>query len=154
MKQYKLGCDLVEVERFQRVVDRYGDLFLDRVFTPEERAYCEQRKAAFRVQSYAARWAAKEAIAKALGTGIGGKKGPDWREIAVRANEAGEPTVFFSGKAIELVKAIKLEDVTLSMSHERKMALATCLLVCKASDDEGEGAERQADGGEKESQLP
>src|SRR5260370_42164438 len=89
-----LGTDLMEIERVQQSIDRFGERFLHRVFTEGEIAYC-QRKKKHSAESFAARFAAKEAAAKALGTGI--SRGVGWREIEVRRGPGGRPKVGFSG---------------------------------------------------------
>src|ERR1017187_9416480 len=91
------GIDLVEIDRIHRSIERYGPRFLNRVFTPAEQAYClRKRKSA---ESFAARFAAKEAGAKALGTGI--SFGVSWLEIEVVREPSGRPTLQFHGRAAE-----------------------------------------------------
>ena len=93
-----LGTDLIEIERVQQSIGRFGERFLQRIFTPGEIAYC-LRKKKHSAESFAARFAAKEAGAKALGTGI--SRGVSWKEIEVK-REAGErPTLHLSGRAAE-----------------------------------------------------
>src|SRR5499425_1519487 len=93
-----IGVDLVEVERVQHSLDRFGERFMKRVFTEGEIAYCQSMK--FPARHFAARFAAKEAVSKAFGTGIG--KAMGWRDIDVHKKESGEPFLVFSGPAKEL----------------------------------------------------
>jgi holo-[acyl-carrier protein] synthase len=119
-----LGTDLIEIERVQASMDRFGERFLDRVFTEGEIAYCMRKKQS--AESFAARFAAKEAGAKALGTGI--SRGVSWKEIEVRREIGQRPTLHFSGRAQELADAIGVRRVQLSLSHSRKLAMATALI--------------------------
>ncbi len=119
------GTDLTEIGRIQQAVNRYGDRFLQRVYTPAEVAYCrrKQRNAA---ESLAARFAAKEAGAKALGTGIA--KGVSWRELEVTHLPGGRPTLILHGRAAERAAAMGVSAIHLSLSHSRDMAIATVIL--------------------------
>src|SRR5579863_1202372 len=92
------GIDLVEIERIQQAKDRYGSRFLDRVYTPAEQAYCLRKRNA--AESLAARFAAKEAGAKALGTGI--SFGVSWLELEVVRERSGRPTLRFHGRARQI----------------------------------------------------
>ncbi len=107
------GIDLVEIERIQHSMDRYGKRFLDRVYTAAEQAYClRKRKAA---ESFAARFAAKEAGAKALGTGI--SHGVNWLEIEVVREPGGRPTLRFHGRAAEIAARLGARRAALSITH-------------------------------------
>jgi holo-[acyl-carrier protein] synthase len=119
-----LGTDLIEIERVQASMDRFGERFLDRVFTEGEIAYCMRKKQS--AESFAARFAAKEAGAKALGTGI--NRGVSWKEIEVRREIGQRPTLHFSGRAGELADAMGVRRVQLSLSHSRKLAMAMALI--------------------------
>jgi holo-[acyl-carrier protein] synthase len=116
-----LGTDLIEIARVQASLDRYGERFLGRVFTPGEIAYC-QRKKHTAAESFAARFAAKEAGAKALGTGI--SRGVSWKEFEVRRETSGRPTLHLSGRAAELAEAMGIRRLQLSLTHSRELALA------------------------------
>jgi holo-[acyl-carrier protein] synthase len=116
-----LGTDLMETRRVQESIDRYGDRFLERIFTAEEIAYC-MRKRKNAAESFAARFAAKEAGAKALGTGI--SRGVSWKEFEVRREASGRPTLHLSGRAAELAEAMGVRRVQLSLTHSRELALA------------------------------
>jgi holo-[acyl-carrier protein] synthase len=119
-----LGTDLIEIERVQASMDRFGERFLDRVFTEGEIAYCMRKKQS--AESFAARFAAKEAGAKALGIGI--SRGVSWKEIEVRREIGQRPTLHFSGRAAELAEAMGVQRVQLSLSHSRKLAMAVALI--------------------------
>lgn len=119
-----LGLDLVEVDRLGAAIERHGERFLRRVFTEGERDYCEAKSepAVF----YAARFAAKEAVAKAFGTGIGAAIG--WLDIEVVRNAAGAPAVRLAGKGAELAALRGVDRILLSMTHTRGMAAASVVL--------------------------
>jgi holo-[acyl-carrier protein] synthase len=97
-----LGSDMVDVRRIARSIDRYGDRFLGRIFTPAERAKAENR--ARKVETYAKRFAAKEACAKALGTGF--RSGVFWRDMGVVNLASGRPTMKLTGGALKRLQAI------------------------------------------------
>ena len=111
-----LGSDIIDIRRIEKTIARYGDRFLARVFTDTERLKSERRAA--RVASYAKRFAAKEACAKALGTGL--RKGVYWRDMGVINLRSGRPTMLLTGGAAEQLKRITPAglqarvDVTLS----------------------------------------
>ena len=115
------GIDVVEIERVARSIERYGSRFLERVYTAAEIAYC-QRKRRNAAESFAARFAAKEAGAKALGTGI--SRGVSWLEIEVRRQQGERPTLHWSGRAAERAKAMGVVRTELSLTHSREMAMA------------------------------
>ena len=118
------GIDLVEIGRIQHSMDRYGSRFLDRVYTAAEQAYClRKRKAA---ESFAARFAAKEAGAKALGTGI--SFGVNWLEIEVVRAPGGRPTLRFHGRAAQIAAAIGVARSALSITHTANLAMASVVL--------------------------
>jgi holo-[acyl-carrier protein] synthase len=119
-----LGTDLIEIERIQVSVDRFGERFLERVFTAGEIAYCMRKRQS--AESFAARFAAKEAGAKALGTGI--SRGVSWKEIEVRREMGQRPTLHFSGRAGELAKAMGVRRVQLTLSHSRTVAIAVAVV--------------------------
>jgi holo-[acyl-carrier protein] synthase len=97
-----LGSDLVDVRRIARSIERYGERFLNRIYTPIERAKAEKR--ANRVETYAKRFAAKEACSKALGTGF--RSGVFWRDLGVVNLPSGRPTMKLTGGALKRLKAI------------------------------------------------
>ncbi len=111
-----VGVDIIEVARIGAVLERHGRRFLDRVFTPAEQAHCGGR-----VACLAARWAAKEAVSKALGCGIGDVA---WREIEVLADERRMPVIRLSGAAARLASERHIRGWAVSLSHTRKYAVA------------------------------
>ena len=118
------GIDLAEIERIQHSMDRYGQRFLDRVYTATEQAYClSKRKSA---ESLAARFAAKEAGAKALGTGI--SHGVNWLEIEVAREAGGRPTLQFHGRAAEFAVRLGVSHAALSITHTAALAMAGVVL--------------------------
>jgi holo-[acyl-carrier protein] synthase len=118
------GIDLVEIERIQASINRYGQRFLKRVYTAAEQAYClRKRKAA---ESFAARFAAKEAGAKALGTGI--SFGVNWLEIEVVRELSGRPTLKFHGRAAEIAQRLGVARAALSITHTGSLAMASVVL--------------------------
>jgi holo-[acyl-carrier protein] synthase len=118
------GIDIVEIERIGSAIDRYGERFLERVFTADEIEYCKRKKNC--AESFAARFAAKEAGAKALGTGI--QRGVIWTEIEVRREHGHRPTLHFSGRAREIADRMGVKRVSLSLSHSRSTAIALVML--------------------------
>ncbi len=120
-----LGTDLIEIQRVQASIDRYGDHFLERIFTAGEIAYC-RRKRRNAAESFAARFAAKEAGAKALGTGI--SQGVSWREIEVRREMGQRPELELSGRAAERALILGVRRISLSLTHSRDVAMAVVVL--------------------------
>jgi holo-[acyl-carrier protein] synthase len=118
------GTDIIEIERIRQSIERYGSRFIERIFTPGEIAYCERKKNA--AESYAGRFAAKEAAAKALGTGIA--RGVTWREIEVVRKPGERPTIHLSGRAAVRAAMMGAVAASLSITHSRELALATVLL--------------------------
>ncbi|MBP9903197.1 MAG: holo-ACP synthase [Verrucomicrobiota bacterium] len=119
-----LGIDIIEVARVQSSVARFGDRFLNRLLLPAELAYCQQHKDA--APFVAVRFAAKEAIAKAFGTGIGAHLG--WHDMEVRRKESGEPFVVLHGKGQALFAARGARQLHLSLSHTQNYATAVVVL--------------------------
>ena len=116
-----VGIDIIEVHRIKRAIDRWGDGFLHRVFTPWEINYCLGKQ--FPEQSFAARFAVKEAVLKAIGTGL--SEGIKWISVEVVNTEMGKPTVRL-GERIE--KLIGDKKIIISMSHTREHAIASAIL--------------------------
>jgi holo-[acyl-carrier protein] synthase len=119
MSRHEIGIDLVDIDRIVAVLGRFPDRFRHRVLTERERRYVGRR-----VERIAGRWAAKEAISKVLGLGV---RGVGWREIEILPNPAGAPQVFLHGRAARRATSMALEDVTVSISHERRMAVAVAV---------------------------
>ncbi len=118
-----VGVDIVEIARIQKVL---GDnsRFAERVFSPQEIEYCETK--ARKAQHYAARFAAKEAFFKALGTGW--RDGMGWHEIIVENDELGKPKIRLAGRTLEIFEARGLQFIHLSISHEKIHAVAMVVL--------------------------
>ena len=123
-----IGTDLVDVERIEKVIERHGERFIARIFTPAERARAERRTNP--AATYAKRFAAKEACAKALGTGL--RNGVFWRDIGVVNLPSGRPTLKLSGGALARLKAITPEGfearIDLTITDEGPMAEAFVLI--------------------------
>ena len=115
-----LGTDLIEIERIERSVARFGERFLERVFTPGEIAYCHAKRGS--AESFAARFAAKEAGAKALGTGI--SRGVSWKEFEVKRKPGQRPELHLSGRAAEIAGELGVKRMSLSLTHSREMSMA------------------------------
>ena len=118
------GIDIAEVPRVAEAIERYGQRFLQRIFTEGEIRYCESK--ANRVERYAARFAAKEAGMKALGTGW--NHGVRWRDIEVRRQPGGRPTLEFHGKAGEFASNMGITNIALSLTHTAEEAMAQVIL--------------------------
>jgi holo-[acyl-carrier protein] synthase len=119
-----LGTDLMEIDRIEESIRRFGDRFLHRIFTAGEIAYCLRKKGA--AESFAARFAAKEAGAKALGTGI--SRGISWTEIEVKRSPGERPTLHWSGRAAERARAMGVVRTELSLTHSRTVAMAVVVI--------------------------
>jgi holo-[acyl-carrier protein] synthase len=119
-----IGVDLVECARIQRSLDRFGEKFLHRVFTHGEIEYSMSMK--FPARHLAARFAAKEAVSKAFGTGIGKSMG--WRDIDVHKKPSGEPFLVFGGGADKLAKERGVTNALITLSHSEQHAVATIVL--------------------------
>jgi holo-[acyl-carrier protein] synthase len=118
------GIDIAEVPRIREVIARHGDRFLKRVFTEGEIRYCESK--ANRVERYAARFAAKEAGMKAIGTGW--NHGVRWRDIEVTRKPGGRPTLLLHGKAAEFAARLGATNIALSLTHTAEHAMAQVIL--------------------------
>jgi holo-[acyl-carrier protein] synthase len=118
------GIDIVEVRRVAAAIERHGDRFVQRIFTDAEIRYCESKMN--RMERFAARFAAKEAGLKAIGTGW--RCGVAWRELEVRRESSGRPTIVFSGKAGEFAAGLGMQRAFLSMSHTVEYAIAHVIL--------------------------
>src|SRR5436190_19055221 len=119
-----IGVDLVECDRIQRSLDRFGEKFLRRVFTVGEIEYSMSMK--YPARHLAARFAGKEAVSKAFGTGIG--KAMGWRNIDIRKKKSGEPLLIFSGAAQELATKRGVTSAIIRLSHTYRHAMACVVL--------------------------
>jgi len=118
------GVDIAEVPRIRESIERFGDRFLRRIFTEGEIRYCERK--ATRFESYAARFAAKEAGMKALGTGW--SRGVRWRDIEVVRPKGQRPTIQFHGEAAAIAARLGTKNIALSLTHTSEQALAHVIL--------------------------
>ena len=118
------GIDIAEVARIRRSIERFGDRFVERVYTPGEINYCDSK--ANRAERYAARFAAKEAAMKALGTGW--NHGVRWRDCEVMRLPGGRPTITFHGKAAAVAARLGVKNAALSLSHTAEQASAQVIL--------------------------
>jgi holo-[acyl-carrier protein] synthase len=118
------GIDIAEVPRIEASIVRFGDRFLRRIFTEAEIRYCDSK--ANRVERFAARFAAKEAAMKALGTGW--SHGVTWRDVEVCRQPGGRPTIAFHGKAGEFAAKLGAVHTALSLSHTKDYAIAQVIL--------------------------
>lgn len=121
------GIDVVDVERIRRAVERWGDRFVRRVFSPAEAALCRGR-----AESLAGRWAAKEAAAKLLGVGlrgIGGAGGIAFHDIETLADARGRPIVILHGAAQARARELRIDGISLSLSHDRGLAIAIAIAL-------------------------
>jgi len=111
-----IGIDIIEIARIQRAVNRWGESFLHRVYTEPELRLCRKKPS-----SLAARFAGKEAVMKALGTGT---KGISWKEIEILAEPSGKPVVYLRGKAQGKADDLSLDKLAISLSHSKEYAIA------------------------------
>lgn len=117
--QHYIGTDIIEIERIREVIERWGERFLNRVYTEKERSVYGHRS-----HSLAASFAGKEAVMKLLGTG---NRGVAWREIEILYRSSGKPYVRLSGRAKVEAKKLEIKEIDLSMSHSRDNATATAI---------------------------
>ena len=115
-----LGVDLAEVPRIKAAIERHGEPFLRRIFTPNEVKYCERFKNKF--ERYAGRFAAKEATMKALGTGW--RRGIRWVDLEVVREQSGRPTIALAGEAAKIAAQLGVKRISLSITHTEAQALA------------------------------
>ena len=120
----RIGCDIIEISRIQHFVEQHSDQLIGRVFTQHEWDYCQQKANPY--PSLAARFAAKEAVAKAFGVGIG--EHLDWTSIEIINNSAREPEVTLDLKGQQLLKNFSAKTVRISLSHSRDNALAVAII--------------------------
>jgi holo-[acyl-carrier protein] synthase len=115
-----IGTDIIECVRIAQMIEKHGEVFLQRVFTQKEILYCSSRKAA--TQHYAGRWAAKEAVLKVLGTGWA--KGIQWTDVEVVNEVSGAPVIKITGKAAEIARERGIREIMITISHCRAFATA------------------------------
>jgi holo-[acyl-carrier protein] synthase len=134
-----IGIDIIELERIKKALGRRQ--FAQRVFTDGEQVYCESRGAQ-RYASYAARFAGKEAVLKALGTGL--SKG-EWREVEILPDQLGRPVVKLSGYFKELARQKGVVDVHISLTHSREYAAAQVIIWGGGTDESRQGSRDEGD---------
>lgn len=117
MQDISVGVDIIEISRIAATVERFGDRFLKRIYTDGEIAYCRGR-----APQLAARFAAKEAVMKALGTGT---RGVGWQEVEVTRERTGEPGIQLHGRAAARAEKLGIDRLALSISHSREYAIAS-----------------------------
>lgn len=122
-----IGIDIIEVKRVEGLLEKWGDGFLNRVFLPEEIAYCGKKK--YPAQHYAARIAVKEAVLKAFGEGWTDKIG--WKDILVQRSHKGQPRINLLGKGRKLKEELGIGKVLVSLSHTEVYSVAQALLISK-----------------------
>ena len=118
------GIDIVNISRIERLMTRWGNLFLTRVFTQHEIDWCQQR--ARPPECFATRFAAKEAFLKAIGRGL--QNGIQWTDIEVENDPLGKPSLSFHRKTREILKTLRIQKALLTLSHDRPYAVAHVLL--------------------------
>jgi|LSQX01.2.fsa_nt_gb holo-[acyl-carrier protein] synthase len=120
-----IGIDLVDIERIKQIIIKWEEHFLNKVYTPNEIKYCEERTYN-RFQTYAGFFAAKEACVKALGTGI--QEGIKWKDIEIRNDNRGEPFICLSGLAQASASNKEISNIRVSISHSKKLATAQVIM--------------------------
>lgn len=128
MNIFGIGIDVVEIDRIEESIEKFGDKFLDRIFTPSERAYCDSQKRPH--VNYAARFAVKEAVAKSFGTGIG--KHLSFLDMEILREPSGEPKVVFFGEGEKFAKENKIVSVKISLTHAKLYAAANAIAMSAA----------------------
>ncbi len=124
-----IGTDIIECPRIGKMIENHGELFLRRVYTDREIRYCQAKKHA--IEHFAGRWAAKEAILKAIGTGH--SRGIAWTDVEVRNGHDGRPQVMVCGAARETAKQRGIGDILISISHCRTYATAYAIALGRAA---------------------
>lgn len=122
---FGIGIDIIEVSRIERQISKEKSSFVSKIFTEQEIEYCE-RKIKNKAQNYAARFAAKEAFFKAMGTGW--RDGLSWKEIEIENNELGKPDLVLSGKSKQLAEENQISKIHVSLSHIKETAVAVVIL--------------------------
>jgi holo-[acyl-carrier protein] synthase len=127
-----IGTDITECLRIAQMIERHGELFIERVYTANEIQYCSNRKQA--TQHYAGRWAAKEAVLKAIGTGW--RRGISWRDVEVRNLHGGRPIIVMHGGVRDVAEEMGVGQMLISISHCRSHATAYAIAVDEAASDD------------------
>lgn len=124
---YGIGIDLVKVKRIEEALERWGERFQNKVFTPGEVRYCSQKKSPS--PNFAARFAAKEAFVKALGIGI--RRGMHWKDVEVQRGSLGKPVLKINGRAVEICQKERIDGLFLSLTHDGEYSGAVVVLEKK-----------------------
>lgn len=135
-----IGTDLCDCDRIAAMIERHGDTFLQKVFTPDEIAYCARHRAA--AEHFAGRWAAKEAVLKAFGTGWA--KGIQWTDLEVCLEDGGRPRLALHGAARDHATRLGIGEVLISISHTAAMANAFAVAVGPGPDAAAQGPDAHA----------
>ena len=122
-----IGTDIVECLRIAQMIEHHGEQFINRVYSEHEIGYCSSRKAA--TQHFAGRWAAKEAVMKAMGTGW--RRGVDWRDIEIRNSANGQPVIAMRAGIRDLIEELGIGEVMISISHCRSHATAYAIALAR-----------------------
>ena len=133
MSIFGIGTDIVECLRIAQMIERHGELFITRVYTPHEIEYCQSRRLG--TQHFAGRWAAKEAVLKALGTGW--RRGISWRDVEIRNLRSGSPSVALYGGARDFMEQNGISQIMISISHCRSHATAYAIALTEEKSARG-----------------
>jgi holo-[acyl-carrier protein] synthase len=125
-----MGVDMAETSRIQEAVERHGERFLRRVFTPKEIEYCQRHRN--RYERFAARFAAKEAAMKALGTGW--RRGISWQDFEITNQPSGKPCLQLSGRALEFYRSLGGDRIVVSLTHTGSYAVAHVMIESDSVD--------------------
>jgi holo-[acyl-carrier protein] synthase len=132
MNIFGIGTDITECLRIAQMIERHGELFITRVYTPREIEYCQSRKQA--TQHFAGRWAAKEAVLKAVGTGW--RRGISWRDVEIQNQPTGRPVVALYGGLRDLAEDLGINEVLISISHCRSHATAYAIALERTEEED------------------
>lgn len=119
-----IGIDLVEVDRLKKSVEKFGDRFLNRLFTDNEIKYCQAKSNSY--QHFAVRFAAKEALLKAIGTGL--RAGMTWHQIEIINDTQGKPSIMTRGECLKILQKLAIKNPLLSLSHTKHHGVAVVIL--------------------------
>jgi holo-[acyl-carrier protein] synthase len=129
-----IGTDITECLRIAQMIERHGELFITRVYTPDEIQYCQSRKQS--TQHFAGRWAAKEAVLKSVGTGW--RRGISWRDVEIRNQLGGKPMVMLRGGVRDVADELGVGQILISISHCRSHATAYALAIEREFEEPGD----------------
>lgn len=121
---FGIGIDLVEVDRLQKSVEKFGERFVNRLFTDNEIKYCQTKSNSY--QHYTVRFAAKEALLKAIGTGL--SAGMSWHQIEIMNDAQGKPSMITHGYCQKMLQKLAIKNLVLSLSHSRHYGIAVVIL--------------------------